>query len=183
MPEATKTQADQRMTMNGADRFGRVYLYNREVHTKHGGICGQITNAGWDYPAGFVVEQKYLSVPKNRPYTVVIDYAAIIRDCEQALVAWQLRVDHIIDTMPRFAGVKPEKPTDAVIRLAGPKPSDPEGWRKAQAGNWKYLTADGKRPPALAQEGEEEPAVDVVEQTDAADAESGVAVGSRGRGR
>lgn len=140
-------QWERRANLRVRDAHGRTWNTVVDMTDKRRGACGPV-NPEFDAP--WMPDQKYLTVD-GHSFTLAIDYARCIADCEAAAHQWDERLH--AEAVRMFASAAPqaiEKRDPVLMREVGPRPMDPRWPRAAQAGNPWVLGQPGYTAPEWA---------------------------------
>ena len=132
------------------DQHGREYSTQQDKET--GDPAAPLTPTTWKAPFPTLYPPaKYLTFPKHRPGTVVIDYDRWIIDTNEAETEYRTWVLQVARQQFGAAALQRIKENDADLRrLAGPPPASVEVIKAMKAGNkWALglLRPDGTRYP------------------------------------
>jgi hypothetical protein len=128
--------------MNLKDKFGRKWLVSIE-HTRRGPALVGAIIACFDDPLR--TPQKYMTNPREAPYTLTIDYVTWAADQAAACAEWDAKKDEAGRDIyeERF---DPDKPVAdlpghgrELLRFMGTRPTDPSVIERAAAGDKDLL--------------------------------------------
>lgn len=134
MDPSAKTQPQMRRSYNVTDQWGRMWLISVEKSTGH--PCGSIDPCFTD-PLG--TPMKYMRIPDDRPYTVVIDYAQWIADLNQANVEYDANRCDVGRQLYGERFDESKKPSAELMRIIGKPPRGVDEVERAAAGDRTLL--------------------------------------------
>lgn len=156
MPEVQITRASLRTAMGSKPRKRRSRRLLKDVFKRQYTVWVDLTGED-EHPTGLIdrnytapvnIPDRYLTIDADRPWRMVVDFVAWVRDLKQARAQWETIVKFWMKKLYGAKGVG-VTPTQEALELAGEPPMDFRLAQLTAAGDPWCLGFTSERTPAV----------------------------------